>query len=302
MSALAVVLVALWTLSPLLWLLVAGPLVIMVLYARRMSGLLERLRELDRLKDEFVATASHELRTPLASVYGAATTLSTLRLSHEKQDALLAIIASEAQRLAGIIDDILLVNQLESRRVETLVEACDGRDLLARAVEAARVRAPENISLRLSCPPTLPPVTADAGRVAQVLANLLENAVKYSPDGGRIDVAAVETSGAVRFSVADQGLGIPAAEQERIFEKFHRLDPNMTRGVGGTGLGLYLCRELVRRMNGNISVSSQPGIGTTFSFDLPVCDAALSSASTPIDEARQWPAGTQPAPQAVLAI
>ena len=299
-DALAVVLVALWTLSPLLWLLVAGPLVIMVLYARRMSGLLERLRELDRLKDEFVATASHELRTPLASVYGAATTLSTLRLTHEKQDALLAIIATEAQRLARIIDEIQLVNQLESQRVETLVEACDGRDLLARAVEAARVRAPENISFRLSCPPTLPPVTADAGRVAQVLANLLENAVKYSPGGGRIDVAAVEASGAVRFSVADHGLGIPASEQERIFDKFHRLDPNMSRGVGGTGLGLYLCRELVRRMMATSASAHSPVSARRFHSTFP-SRAHPWPLQHPIDQAQQWPTGTQLSPQPALA-
>jgi signal transduction histidine kinase len=102
-----------------------------------------------------------------------------------------------------------------------------------------------------------------------VLVNLVENAVKYSPNGGRVELALVQVDGRVRFSVTDRGLGIPASEQERIFEKFFRLDPNLSRGVGGTGLGLYISRELVRRMGGRIRVESSPGAGSTFSFELP---------------------------------
>jgi two-component system sensor histidine kinase VicK len=104
-----------------------------------------------------------------------------------------------------------------------------------------------------------------------VLVNLVDNAVKYSPDGGRVRVSLTAAGDRrVGFSVSDEGLGIPASEQRRIFEKFYRLDPNMTRGIGGTGLGLYICRELVRRMDGRIWVESEPGRGSTFSFELPV--------------------------------
>jgi two-component system sensor histidine kinase VicK len=106
-----------------------------------------------------------------------------------------------------------------------------------------------------------------------VLANLVDNAVKYSPDGGRVDVSVDQLESIVRFSVRDRGLGIPPAEQERIFDKFYRLDPEMTRGVGGTGLGLYICRELIRRMDGRIWVDSAEGAGSTFSFELPVSAA-----------------------------
>jgi signal transduction histidine kinase len=102
-----------------------------------------------------------------------------------------------------------------------------------------------------------------------VLVNLVENAVKYSPNGGRVELALEQVDGRVRFAVSDRGLGIPATEHERIFEKFFRLDPNLSRGVGGTGLGLYISRELVRRMGGRIRVESAPGQGSTFSFDLP---------------------------------
>jgi two-component system sensor histidine kinase VicK len=105
--------------------------------------------------------------------------------------------------------------------------------------------------------------------VRQVLANLVDNAIKYSPDGGRVRVAVEPHDGRVRVLVQDQGLGIPPPEQRRVFDKFYRLDPEMTRGVGGTGLGLYICRELIRRMNGRIWVDSREGEGSTFGFELP---------------------------------
>jgi signal transduction histidine kinase len=115
----------------------------------------------------------------------------------------------------------------------------------------------------------LPDVAADSDKLRQVLVNLVENAVKYSR-AGRIQVRLGSYYGNVRFSVRDEGQGIPLNQQERIFEKFYRLDPNMTKGVGGTGLGLYICRELVESMHGDIWVESLPGQGSTFSFELPV--------------------------------
>ena len=114
-----------------------------------------------------------------------------------------------------------------------------------------------------------PQVAADPDGLRQVLVNLVENAVKYSPNGGLVELELEPTDGRVRFVVRDRGLGIPASEHERIFEKFFRLDPNLARGVGGTGLGLYISREIVRRMGGRIRVESKPGSGSTFSFDLP---------------------------------
>jgi signal transduction histidine kinase len=122
----------------------------------------------------------------------------------------------------------------------------------------------------------VPLVAGDPDKVGRVLINLVDNAVKYSPDGGNVTMRVQGAGSCVRFAVADEGLGIPPAEQRRVFEKFYRLDPNMTRGVGGTGLGLYICRELVRRMEGRIWVES-PGLGrgSTFVVELPAVGSSL---------------------------
>jgi PAS domain S-box-containing protein len=231
---------------------------------------------LDQAKTDFVATVSHELRTPLASVYGAAVTLrerfSTLDV--HRRDQLLQLLAEQANRLSTIIDELLLASSLagtlDSRRFPMEGGGFDADEVARAVVRAAQIHAPPDIEIELSTPPWLPDATGDPDKVGQVLANLVENAVKYSPSGGRIDVVLAHDRDRVRFEVRDQGLGIPLDEQERIFKKFYRLDPNLTRGIGGTGLGLYISHELVRRMGGEISVSSTPGRGSTFSFDLPV--------------------------------
>ncbi len=122
----------------------------------------------------------------------------------------------------------------------------------------------------LSTPDSDLHVQADADGLRQVLVNLVENAVKYSPGGGRVELEIASQDGHARFAVRDRGLGIPPSEHERIFEKFFRIDPNLSRGVGGTGLGLYISREIVRRMGGRLRVESEPGAGSTFLFELPV--------------------------------
>ena len=119
-------------------------------------------------------------------------------------------------------------------------------------------------------PATIDSLVGDSDKLRQVLINLIDNAVKYSPDGGRIDVAVEARDGGVRISIRDEGIGIAPLEQRRIFGKFYRVDPALTRGVGGTGLGLYICRELVRRMEGRFSVRSEEGKGSTFIVELPV--------------------------------
>jgi signal transduction histidine kinase len=260
----------LWDRSPFLAVALVGPLVSIALYQRRQHGTLDRLRELDRLKDEFIAVTSHELRTPLASVYGAAMTLQRQELDPEQRESMLGVIYRESARLARLVDQVLWASRLESGRVTTTIESCDPVELVEEVVEAEQTHMPTGLSLTIAADEPAPRVAADGEKVKQVLTNLIDNAVKYSTEGGGIEVSLQAANDLVRFSVRDDGLGIPLVEQQRIFDKFHRLDPNMTRGVGGTGLGLYICRELVDQMNGRIWVTSREGEGSTFAFELPV--------------------------------
>jgi PAS domain S-box-containing protein len=238
-------------------------------------------RAVDDLKREFLATASHELRTPLSAIYGAAMTLRRrdIDVGEDDRERLLGVIAQESDRLARIVNEILVADHLDSGRLRVTPRRLDAVDLAASVVDAARVVAPTTIAIELEASPEVSAVAADPEHLRQVLVNLVDNAVKYSPDGGRVAVRIEDRASSVRFSVSDEGLGIPANEQARVFDKFYRLDPDLTRGVGGTGLGLYICRELVRRMSGRIAVVSTPGEGSTFVVDLPV--AAVAEGARP---------------------
>jgi PAS domain S-box-containing protein len=238
-------------------------------------------RRLDELKAEFVATASHELRTPLAAVYGAAQTLRRhdFALDEAGRERFISLITDESERLSRIVNDILLANQLDAGRLELETEPFDSGELVERVVEAARTHAPPGATLEVSVPDDPPAVAADRDKARQVLVNLVENAIKYSPDGGRVVAGVEQLDSSVRFYVSDEGMGIPEEELERIFDKFYRLDPEMTGGIGGTGLGLYICAELVRRMDGRIWASSSKGKGSEFSFELPLAERGTQRAT-----------------------
>jgi two-component system phosphate regulon sensor histidine kinase PhoR len=232
---------------------------------------------LEAMRTEFVATVSHELRTPLASLHGAAMTLRQRheRLDGDTQDELLDVIAEQSKRLARLVEEILLTGQLDAGSLRIAKEPFDPEQLVRAVVEEARHRISDGTTLEMSTLTPLPDVVGDSARTHQVLANLIDNAIKYSPGGGRVEVTAEQDGEAIRFSVRDEGLGIPRGEQDRIFDKFYRLDPDNRRGVGGTGLGLYICRELVHSMNGRVWVDSAPPRGATFVFELPIAEPLL---------------------------
>jgi PAS domain S-box-containing protein len=236
-------------------------------------------RALERMKSDFVATVSHELRTPLAAIYGAALTVrrEDLDLDEELQKHLLTVIAEESARLAQIVEDLLLASHLDSGMLQVALEACDAQELTRGVVETAEINLPENVEIELVVEDGLPHVQADPEQLRQVISNLVDNAVKYSPDGGPVRVRLESDNGVVRLAVSDTGLGIPHSEQRRIFEKFYRLDPDMTRGIGGTGLGLYIVRELVRRFDGRIWVESSEGKGSTFFVELHAAQGARAT-------------------------
>jgi PAS domain S-box-containing protein len=227
---------------------------------------------LERLRQDLVATVSHELRTPLAAIYGSALTLNRedLELQQDIEKKLLDVIVAESARLTGIVNDLLLASQLDAGRLDVHIESCDPRALTESVVEAARTHLPDGVRVELEpSEGELPAVAADEAQLRQVLDNLLDNAIKYSPAGGDVQLRVEAADDVVRFAVADAGLGIPTVEQSRIFEKFYRLDPNMTGGIGGTGLGLYIARELVRRVDGRIWVEPNDGPGSVFYVEIP---------------------------------
>jgi PAS domain S-box-containing protein len=262
---------------------------------------LTEVRHLEELKADFIATASHELRTPLAAVYGAAQTLlrHDFALDEGGRDRFVSLIAEESERLGRIVNEILLANQLDAGRLDLGSEPFDAVEVVERVVEATRVHAPPEISLEVVVADEVPRVFADRDKARQVLVNLIENAIKYSPDGGRVEIGVQSRDTEVRFHVKDEGMGIPPEEQSRVFEKFYRLDPQMTRGVGGTGLGLYICDELVGRMGGRIWVEGNKDKGSTFFFDLPADEAATASRRLPEPvevQARGFPPRNRPHP------
>jgi PAS domain S-box-containing protein len=226
---------------------------------------------LEKTRSDFVATASHELRTPLAAVYGAVRTLrrDDVELSDYDRTQFLEMIESEATRLARIVDQILLAGQLDADAVDLELTECDPEQVAAGVIESAEMHLPESISLDLDVDGAQP-INCDENKLRQVLVNLVDNAVKYSPDGGRVELRVRSANGSCLIEVADEGLGIPPEERERIFEKFYRLDPQQTQGVGGSGLGLYISRELVERMDGRLRVESEPGKGSRFTVELPL--------------------------------
>jgi two-component system phosphate regulon sensor histidine kinase PhoR len=224
---------------------------------------------LERARADFVTTASHELRTPLTAVYGGIQTLLERDLDVPQRSRLLRMISQESEHLAQIVDQLLVTAEIDRGRLRLEETECDVVALCSSVLEAAEARKPEAIRLELVAPRPARPLACDPPRLKQVLVNLVENAIKYSPGGGRVQVRVADGPDRIRIEVTDQGLGIPPSEQGRIFEKFYRLDADMTRGVGGSGLGLYISREIVEQMGGELSVRSRRGAGSTFMVMLP---------------------------------
>src|SRR5919197_498393 len=226
-------------------------------------------QELEHAKSDFIATVSHELRTPMTAVYGAARTLlrPDVELNTEDSRELLEMIATQAERLAQVTEEVLIASKLDRGGVAVDHRPVDVAEIAREAVRAMGSQLPKRASLELDAAGSVY-ATGDPDRIQQIVVNLIDNAAKYSPFGGKITVSVAGNGDSVQLAVTDEGVGIPPAEQQAIFDKFYRVDPELTQGPGGTGLGLYISRELARRMGGEIRVSSEPARGSTFVLEL----------------------------------
>jgi PAS domain S-box-containing protein len=233
--------------------------------------------EAEQMKRDFVATVSHELRTPLTPLKGFLTTLlrGTGDDSPEERQEYYRIMLNQANRLERLITDLLEVSRIESGK-----PMVDGRTFELASVVAEQVgdftRQHPDREIRLRVPEAPVLVQADPFRVGQVVANLVSNALKYSPAEAPVELAITWGGDHAVVSVRDHGDGIPSGEQHRVFERFHRLENGLTRRTGGTGLGLYIAKRLVEAMDGRIWLYSKPGVGSTFSFSLPMVSAEES--------------------------
>ncbi len=231
----------------------------------------DALRALDRMRDELVSVVSHELRTPLATLVGFSELLLTRQVSATQRRQYLDIIHQEGQRLADLSEQILDVQRLQGGQSQPEPVPVAVGPIVQRAVAVVGVDKLRPVSV--SGPPDVPAVLADANRIQQVVVNLLNNARKYSPEGGKIRVCIEPLEQEVRVSVEDNGLGLPPEALPRLFEKFYRVNSPSHRGIKGTGLGLAICRAIVESHGGRIWAESEgPGLGTRFSFTLPRVD------------------------------
>jgi PAS domain S-box-containing protein len=232
----------------------------------------ERLVELDRLKDEFVALVSHELRTPLTSIRGYLELIREGKAGRttKRQENFLDVMNRNSERLLRLVSDLLFVAQAESGKVALELEALDLSDLARDAVDTTRpLAAKRAIALNLEADDELR-VSADRARLVQLLDNLLSNALKFTPEGGRVDVVLSAENGHAVLEVSDSGIGIPRAEQGRLFERFYRASTATAQAVPGTGLGLAIAKAIVEAHGGRIDVESDEGAGATFRVELPV--------------------------------
>jgi len=228
-------------------------------------------KDLERMREEFVSTLSHELRTPLTSIKAYAATLrrEDVDFDRETQREFLSIIEGEADRLARLIKDLLETSRAESGRLQLRMTEVDISALAERVLEKMRPQAGSHHLLLAPREGTIP-VRADPDRMEQVITNLLDNALKYSPPGSTVTLSVRARGDKAVVSVSDQGIGIPLEQQTHVFDKFHRVLDERSRHVQGTGLGLYLCRKIVEAHGGHIWVESRPGEGSTFHFSLPL--------------------------------
>lgn len=232
-----------------------------------------RLRNLERIRRDFVSSVSHELRTPLTSIKGYTETLLEGAID-DREDALhfLGIILRESEQLTALVNDVLDLSKLESGKIDYKFKPVDLSAVVSRSVRLlGRALEEKAIDLKVQVPSTLSPVYADSEYLELVIRNLLDNAIKYVSDtNGRIRISARQSNGMMRFEIEDNGVGIPQQDLGRVFERFYRVDKARSREIGGTGLGLSIVKHIVLAHNGHVEVHSRLSMGSVFTVTLPL--------------------------------
>lgn len=230
------------------------------------------LRRLEKIRQDFVANVSHELRTPLTSIKGYAETLLDGAMQ-DKDNAkdFMEIIYRDSDRLAKLIDDLLDLSKIEYGKLKMVFLPIDILEVIKRTIKVLEAQAKrKSICISLNITGGLPKILADETRISQVVLNLLDNAIKYTPDGGKILISASTKDRFVQMDISDTGIGIPENDLPRIFERFYRVDKARSRELGGTGLGLSIVKHIVQAHNGHVWIQSTLGQGSTFSFSIPI--------------------------------
>jgi two-component system phosphate regulon sensor histidine kinase PhoR len=230
------------------------------------------LRKLETVRNDFVANVSHELRTPLTSMVGYLDTLLESDIEdQETRNRFLRIIKEETDRLSILIKDLLNLSRIESHSFDLKAE--NFNEVLNKVINLLRKNAEnKNIDFQVEIPENLPNVYMVREQIKQVLINLIDNAIKYTPSGGKIKIKVEKEGDKVYFSVKDNGMGIPQADQERIFERFYRVDKARSRALGGTGIGLSIVRNIIKQHGSEIQVKSREGAGSEFYFYLKAAE------------------------------
>jgi two-component system phosphate regulon sensor histidine kinase PhoR len=236
------------------------------------------LRRLERVRQDFVANVSHEFKTPLTAIQGFAETLISGALEDPRNNRrFLEIIRDHAARLASLTDDLLKLARIEAGKLEVEFVPVNILELVEQCAETALLKASrKQITFETDVPSALPAIRGDAGLLREVLQNLLDNAIQYTPQAGCIRVSVAVNGREAVIAVSDTGIGIPLTDQERIFERFYRVDAARSREAGGTGLGLSIAKHIVEAHGGRLWVESEIGHGSKFSFSISLANQPLA--------------------------
>ncbi|MCK4777175.1 MAG: GHKL domain-containing protein, partial [Actinomycetia bacterium] len=228
-------------------------------------------KKLQKMKSDFVSTVSHELRTPLTSILGYSKTLlrSGVSFTDKDKNGFIKTIINEGERLSNLVEDLLDLSKIENGKLNVEKKPVDSLKIIKSEIAYIKDTFPKHIFV-LKVIPGLPLILAEEEKLSRVFINILSNATKYSPDGGKVIISAYKKSNTVEFSIEDEGIGVREDEIEHIFQPFFRTEESMKRTIRGTGLGLSIIKEIIEKFNGKICIKSKPGKGTTFFFELPM--------------------------------